>query len=507
MLNLRNKKQLLSTPDGLPVIGGEEKLDFNMPEAANISNGFDYSNDADLSKHLGISDEAAVPLGGDFQDALPQIDPVLQEALRRGEEFQAARSQPEVASNTLIDSRGLPIINPPKSAETTTQTQLVVDEQPKANLPVIGAVDPIEAALKAKEAEYSSLGRRTDEHKHSKWSRVAAAIEGWAKGGLFEGIKAARNPHHFEDQKVADEKAKLLPEIGTLTQMRDAKVNAAAKVAATNDIIRRPEKEAADREARAKLAVQRINLNADIRSGIAKPFIDENGKVWRQYLNADSTGKVRPNEPVVGPDGLQEWVPGEQGISWFNPRTKQTEIIKAKQGASADAMIAGGDAGRLQETRKTNAAKQFEAIKENINNHIQYQNNLTTQLNNVLGAEAAVLASNGTIQGINSEMQAKNTELQSLLSAPETDDDKEMKARVDRVNQLTDEMVKLNGRFTEELGKTEAGRTKAAQIKAIVDKMKAPGKVTYTPFEAVQIGAVPQGKPVPASKDPLGLFR
>jgi len=315
------------------------------------------------------------------KDALPQIgsptnDPVVQEAIRRAEEFKAARSQPEVASNTLIDSRGLPIINPPKSAETTTQKQPVVDEQAKVNLPVIGAVDPIEAALKAKEAEFTSLGRRTDEHKHSKWSRIAAAIEGWAKGGLFAGIEAARNPHHFEDQKVAAEKARLLPEIGTLTQMRDARVNAAAKIAATNDIIRRPEKEAADREARAKLAIQRINLNADIRSGIAKPFIDENGKVWRQYLNADSTGKVRPNEPVVGPDGLQEWVPGEQGISWFNPRTKQTEIIKAKQGTSADAVIASGDAGRLQDARKTNATKQFEAIKENINNHIQYQNNL-----------------------------------------------------------------------------------------------------------------------------------
>ncbi len=278
----------------------------------------------------------------------------------------------------------------------------------------------------------------------------------------------------------------------------DAAATRKLRDAQYNEILRRPEKEEADRQGRIDLATKRINLNADIRSGIAKPFIDEDGKVWRQYLNADSTGKIRPNEPVVGPDGQQEYVPGEQGIEWFNPRTKTKEIIKARQGAAADATIASGDATREQGAAQTNAAKAFEAQKENVNNWMQFQNNITTQLSAALGADAGIIAGNGAVQGVNAQIQAKNAELQALIADETIDADD----RAKRINSLTDDLTKLNGQMLEEIGKTEGGIRKKAEIQNIIKGMKPPGKVTYTPFKAVTIG-----KPVSPAKDPLGLFK
>jgi hypothetical protein len=127
-----------------------------------------------------------------------------------------------------------PITNPYATKDTQAQVAgRLIPDNPHPNLPVI---DPNEARLGELQSEYNQIGQRDPNHEHSKWSRVAAAIEGWATGGILGGIKAAENPHYFEQQKDDEERARLLPQIGAMQKIRDANLDANYRRAQTATI-------------------------------------------------------------------------------------------------------------------------------------------------------------------------------------------------------------------------------------------------------------------------------
>jgi hypothetical protein len=96
--------------------------------------------------------------------------------------------------------------------------------------------DPIETELASRTAELNQKSQYHDKH-WSKWDKVAAAVEGWAKGGIFGAISAVKDPHYFEDQRIARDREQLLPVIGTLSQIRDANLNVAGKRAQIENVM------------------------------------------------------------------------------------------------------------------------------------------------------------------------------------------------------------------------------------------------------------------------------
>ena len=80
---------------------------------------------------------------------------------------------------------------------------------------------------------------------------------------------------------------------------------------------------------------KRLNTRADIKAGEAKPVVNANGQIELQFLQADSQGRRKPNELLLGADGKPMTVPGDQGVEWTDPLSGQTILLKGKQAATA----------------------------------------------------------------------------------------------------------------------------------------------------------------------------
>lgn len=159
-------------------------------------------------------------------DQLPPIDPI---------HGDAPAADKYVSQLPVIASDGQPPVQATPAALPSIDTPGTMPASSPA-LPTIGEpVDPIEKELAAKTVEYKDNHVYKDK-KWSKWDKAAAALEGWAKNGIFGAIGAVKNPHYFEDQKIAQRDAVLLPQIGTLTQIRDSNLGAATKKAGIQNI-------------------------------------------------------------------------------------------------------------------------------------------------------------------------------------------------------------------------------------------------------------------------------
>lgn len=263
----------------------------------------------------------------------------------------------------------------------------------------------------------------------------------------------------------------------------------------------------AQKDRATKAASERVKMNIEFRQGVAKPYIDENGRVWKQFLNDPS----RPMEPLENPiTHEQEFVPGEEGVQWTDPNTKQTYTIKAKQGVMPSATIATGNANRQTTANKDNAEKFWQTQKENISNQMKYMSDVNSLLASAITAESGISDDPGT----RAEMKGKYDEISALSNSPlpeglDTDAlNKAQEDRVKRVNKLVDDYNELNNKLLGNISKSEAGKAKAEQIRGLINNMPKPGKLTYTPYKPTLVeGGVVTGKPVPKEKDPMGLFR
>lgn len=341
-----------------------------------------------------------------------------------------------------------------------------------------------------------------------------SSMFGRAIGGAGAGAVMGATMNNVDERMMDKMKlAQLLPQYKQAAQQEEDVLNRDAKVAQIEEIRRRPEKEKAIRDQQTRLqelkgrqAVERINRNADIKAGIAKPVINEGGYIELEYLNADASGKRRENELLKGADGQPIFVPGEQGLTWIDPLTKQPMQVKAKQTLMPGATMATGNAIRETNAARDNAEKYWQTQKDNISNHMKYMSDVTSLLTAAITADSGLTDDPGTRR----EMEGKYNEIVALSNSPLPDTDDPSKAqedRVKRVNQLTDDYNKLNNKLLDNLSKTAAGKAKADQIRAQIQNMKAPDKLTYTPYKPTLVTGGVTGKPVDPKKDPMGLFR
>lgn len=333
------------------------------------------------------------------------------------------------------------------------------------------------------------------------------ALLGRAIGGAGTGAVMGATMDNV-DEKMRDQfkLAQLIPQYQNQMAMQKSQQEQALLEARRINELAKPTDRDLDRlqKERATQAVsERAKMNIEFRQGIAKPYIDENGKVWKQYLNDPK----RQLEPLVNPiTGEQEFVPGEQGITWTDPNTQQSYTIKAKQSLMPSVGIATGNANRQTDADKFNTQKYWETEKENINNQMKWMSDIKAL------TTAAITADSGVTDdpGIRAQMDAKLAEITNLSNTPlpeDADPSKAQEQRITRVNKLVDDYNELNGKLLDTMSKSQAGKAKADQIRAQLASLPRPEKLkwkAYTPT-MVQGGAV--GKPVPPSKDPMGLFR
>jgi hypothetical protein len=343
-------------------------------------------------------------------------------------------------------------------------------------------------------------------------SMLGRAIGGAGAGGVLGATVDNADNKMFDRLKLAQ----MMPQYEIAQKQEEDKTNRDWKKAQTSDILRRPQKEQETRdqqrimqELRGRQAVERINRNADVKAGIAKPVINEGGYIELEYLNADASGKRRDNELLKGADGQPIFVPGEQGITWIDPLTKQPVQVKAKQTLMPGATIETGNANRATNAARDNAEKYWQTQKTNIDNQMKYMSDIKGLLTAAITADSGLVDDPGT----RAEMEGKYNEIQALTNSPlpeglDTEGlNKAQEDRVKRVNKLTDDYNQLNNKLLDNLSKTAVGKAKADQIRAQIQNMKAPDKLTYTPYTPTMVTGGVTGKPVPASKDPMGLYR
>lgn len=324
-----------------------------------------------------------------------------------------------------------------------------------------------------------------------------SSMLGRALGGAGAGAIMGATMNNVDERMMDKMKiAQLVPQYKQAAQQEEDVLNRNAKVAQIEEIRRRPEKEQAVRDQQTRLqelkgrqAVDRINRNADIKAGIAKPVINEGGYIELEYLNADASGKRRDNELLKGADGQPIFVPGEQGLTWIDPLTKKPIQVKAKQTLMPGATIATGNAARTTAADRDNAEKYWQTEKENISNQMKYISDIKALTTAAITADSGVVDDPGT----RAEMDGKLNEITVLSNSPlpeglDTDAmNKAQEDRVKRVNKLVDDYNTLNNKLLDNLGKSAVGKAKADQIRGLIKNMTAPPKLTYKPYQPTMV--------------------
>lgn len=313
-------------------------------------------------------------------------------------------------------------------------------------------------------------------------SMLGRAIGGAATGGVMGATM------DNVDEKMRDQfkLAQLVPQYKDAMGMQKAQQESQYNQARIINELAKPTDRDLDRlqkEKNTQAVTNRLKMNVDFRRGIAKPYIDENGKLWKQFLNDPS----RPMEPVENPiTHEQEFVPGEQGIMWPDPNTGQMMSIKAKQSVMPSATIAAGNANRVTAADKDNAMQYWKTESTNIENQMKWLSDIKALTTAAITAESGMVEDPGT----RAEMQGKLDEIIRLSNSdlPETaDPEKAQEQRVKRVNELVDDYNKLNNTLIDNLSKSAVGKAKADQIRAQIASLPRPAKLTWKPYKATMV--------------------
>lgn len=255
--------------------------------------------------------------------------------------------------------------------------------------------------------------------------------------------------------------------------------------------IRAREKMQADVEKQIQGQKNRLEViarQADIKSGEAKIFTDSEGRQWKQFLKPDSTGKVREMEPIINPTtGEQEFAPGEQMIEVPDPTDSTRTIkVKAKQWLMPGATLANADANRKQDADKFNTTNDIKVAIENANNWQTYNK----QVYDLAIASQKAIGGNIENQAELDSYSEKNTSLMNQLAALGGKDKEQMttseiEAANKQIDALTKEINDNNVKFTQALGKTQAGREALASLEK--QKIVPPTTIKAPRITAVQV--------------------
>ena len=360
-------------------------------------------------------------------------------------------------------------LQPPATAPVTPMTEL---ERKRARLAEIAAA-PVEKQSAGKQALFMALQ---------------------AVGNIFSG--QGNKPIEWlgnAKKRVALEQAQR--EIAPLQALEDQRLQDEAKQAQIQSVKDRPliarqqiQARLEQEMLRQKGRMEALNRQADIRSGEAKIVTDKDGLLWKRYLKPDSSGKLKPDEPVINPStGEQDFAPGEQMVDWPDPQTGQTVKVKAKQVLMPDATIAQGNANREQTAATTNANNEIRVATENASNWLRYNGQLLDLASKTAQASGAVIENQAELEGINRSTQSAMQQLGELANRDTSQmTSAEIEKTNGRIQELTDQINANNIKFSTALGKTKAGQDALTQIGKT--NISAPQKIVAPKIQAVKVG-------------------
>lgn len=445
--------------------------------------------DRDPARFAGLAQSPQFGLGPEAAAiAPPAIDPTTA--------FVGTSPAQRVAVPSIpVPTAGIPAITPPmvEPGRSELEEDFAQVTGKRYNKGVYRNPETRETTNNPRKPGFTETVTAPGKDRDKKWSlgeKVLGALVGWARGGIAGGIQGATDRNFMEKLGDENELARVLPRIAAEQQIEQKHAQSEATRA-------RPEMVRA--ELRRKISADKrrfdnqtaaLEAKGKAEADKWKPYVDEQGRRWKQFLNDPS----REMEPIIDPTTREQDVdPMQKMYEWTDPTSGQTVPLKGNQLATVGATIASGNAQREQAATTTNASNALSVAKENANNHLTYQSQLSTLLKEAIGADAAV-ANDGTTTGLRAQFESTQQELNSLSQQrPDDTDEKAVKAWTDRVNKLSDDLRDLGGKLFAEVGKTEAGRTKAAELKAAMSKLSPPPKLTYKPIKAAKV-VVPKAK-------------
>jgi hypothetical protein len=227
------------------------------------------------------------------------------------------------------------------------------------------------------------LGDPTDERPENKPARWKAAIglalnnisEAMARGasleqalgaGLGAGAAGAFTPRVFADARHRFQLQQLLGEENSESERRKRDLQLEGLEADIDYRRQRPEIEDAkikarqrESELRFEAKMKSLEAQAQREGGKWKPYIDAEGKIWKQFQN----DPARNLEPVLDAEGKQEVKPSQAEIETYSPITGKRVSLTSKDLFSGEANIAAGNAQRVQsaDAANVNNDQEYEA--------------------------------------------------------------------------------------------------------------------------------------------------
>ncbi|HNU06153.1 MAG TPA: hypothetical protein PKO33_00205, partial [Pyrinomonadaceae bacterium] len=252
--------------------------------------------------------------------------------------------------------------------------------------------------------------------------------------------------------------------------------------------IRKPEDDARRRlemeDIRQQNRLEVIKAGADIKSGEAKIFVDQEGKVWKQFLKPDANGNLREMEPVMNPNTrTQEIAVGEQMVPWPDPYTGQTVQVKAKQIINAGATIAAGNANRQQQADTTNARAEMDAQEANARNILSFNSQVLDLAKAAAAADAEETKALGEVQGIANEMDRLNKLLAEFKTPDSFGNTREWD--YEGQNKILTKYAELDNKYQQAVAKSKAMRDAVEQLRA--KGVVRPATVTPVRIRAAQV--------------------
>jgi hypothetical protein len=308
-------------------------------------------------------------------------------------------------SGVTIDQSGAPVVLPrilPPEAVAPEQAMPAQPVQPVSNVyPVTPEVQPTPPAIypvprsastqeeinairdkdysKAVMDEQGNVVKPAGVNRDKKWSTLekignaamgflVGAGQGGLGGGIVEGVRGATDRNYNE--KLADKRqlAELYPRQKQEQQQEVFQATQQARQAQTNDILRRPEKEKQEREAKFEMEAQkqlgRIQVLKEKEAAEGKKWtlITKNGKFVKKYPDHEeplidpTTGQQEENliekpEEITVQDGVNP--DGTPRYRKMYMKGGQYANLKSNE-AYRDAVL-GLSRERLEETKKQNA--------------------------------------------------------------------------------------------------------------------------------------------------------
>jgi hypothetical protein len=353
------------------------------------------------------------------------------------------------------------------------------------------------------------------------WGKVKSGIIGGARvyartgnigAAIVGGAQSASNRNYLA--QLADEERlnQLLPQLNQQQQAEQFNLGQETRRIGNQNILEDNKRQAdignrrADisenslefRKAQAKLKQVSSEANSTLKGVLASKYYKpgENPTIDEQL--------AKNNIFLQEYDHRQSSRPGEEAITIeINGTPLTTTMSKAGFMLSN---IAGKNAGLEQDTNKFNANNQLEVDKQNVTNQLTHQTQVNTVLSTILANDANLTQYGGNVAGIRASMDAQSIEAQQLLQQIDLagaegigGTDAEAKAAnarreklQSRYNDLADGFNKSNIQLYEELGKTDAGKQKAEQLRKLMPK--TPPKLTFRPITAAKVSGGIGGK-------------